>query len=143
MFKFADDVFAKMTVFFNNQKALKIQAILHYLSKKMQLKASYKHIWQLAYPIIVGSFAQNLIGVTDIIFLSRVGETEFGAAGIISIYYLALVMIGFGISRGGQVLIARRAGQQNYEAIGKITYNLFYVEMLVAFVLWFFLKFAF
>ncbi|MGB1206966.1 MAG: MATE family efflux transporter [Chitinophagales bacterium] len=107
----------------------------------MQLKASYIHIWQLAYPIIVGSFAQNLIGVTDIIFLARVGETEFGAAGIISIYYLALVMVGFGISRGGQVLIARRAGQQNYKAIGKITYNLFYVEMLVAFVLWFFLLF--
>ena len=116
-------------------------SIIHHLSKKMQLKASYKHIWQLAYPIIVGSFAQNLIGVTDIIFLSRVGEIEFGAAGIISIYYLALVMIGFGISRGGQVLIARRAGQQNYTAIGKITYNLFYVEMLVAFVLWFFLLF--
>ncbi len=107
----------------------------------MQIRASYKAIWQMAYPIIVGSFAQNFIGVTDIIFLGYVGQVEFAAVGIISIYYLVMVMIGFGISRGGQILIARRDGEKKYKEIGSITYNLLYVEMLVALILFLFLQF--
>jgi len=98
----------------------------------MQIKASYKNIWDIAYPIIVGSCAQNFIGFTDIVFLGRVGEVEFGAAGYISIYFLAFVMIGFAISRGGQILIARRAGEGKKAEIGSITYNLFYIQMMVA-----------
>ncbi len=108
----------------------------------MRINASYKDIWKLAYPIIIGSFAQNFIGITDVIFLGRVGEVEFGAVGLISIYYLVMVMIGFGISRGGQILIARRVGENKYKEVGAITYNLFLLEMVVAFFLFFFLFFG-
>ncbi len=105
----------------------------------MQIQASYKQIMELAAPIIVGSLAQNLIGITDVIFLGRVGEVELGACGLISIYYLVLMMIGFGISRAGQILIARRAGAGRNEEVGVITWNLFYLEMFVAFLLFLFL----
>lgn len=105
----------------------------------MQLNATYRGIWQLAYPIILGSLAQNLIGVTDIILLGRVGETELGASGIMSIYYLAMVMVGFAISRGGQILIARRTGQGLYDEVGSIVYNLFVLMMGTAAVIFLFL----
>ena len=108
----------------------------------MVLNASYKDIWRVAYPIIIGSLAQNLIGLTDIMFLGRVGEVELGASGLVSIYYIVLVMVGFGISRGGQILIARRAGQGKYQEIGSITYNLLYIEMFVASLLFLFLLFV-
>ncbi len=107
----------------------------------MQINASYKGIWVLAYPIIMGSLAQNCIGVTDIVFLGRVGKIAFDAVGLMSIYYLIMVMIGFGLSRGGQILIARRTGEKNNEAIGSITYNLLYFEWLVALALFLFLFF--
>ena len=107
----------------------------------MVLNASYKGIWKVAYPIIIGSLAQNLIGLTDIVFLGRVGEVELGASGLVSIYYIVLVMIGFGISRGGQILIARRAGQKKYDEIGSVIHNLLYIEMLVAGILFLFLAF--
>ncbi|MEG2177930.1 MAG: hypothetical protein RRY15_03525 [Bacteroidales bacterium] len=35
---------------------------------------SYKRIWQIALPIILGSVAQNLITLADTIFLGNVGE---------------------------------------------------------------------
>lgn len=108
----------------------------------MQLNASYAGIWKIAYPIIIGSLAQNLIGFTDLVFLGRVGEVEFGASGLITIYYYALIMIGFGISRGGQILLARRLGQQQHFEVGKLTHNLFYLEMLVATALFLFLLFG-
>ena len=105
----------------------------------MRLQASFKDIWILAYPIIVGSLAQNLIGLTDVVFLGRVGPVELGASGLISVYYLVLVMIGFGISRSGQILIARRAGQGKAAEIGSITYNLLYLEEMVAGLIFIFL----
>jgi len=105
----------------------------------MLLRASYRDIWHIAYPIIIGSLAQNLIGLTDIVFLGRVGEVELGASGLISIYYLVLVMIGFSISRGGQIMIARRVGQKKDTEVGAITYNLLYVEMAASLMLFLFL----
>ena len=43
-------------------------------------EVSYRQIFQIAYPIILGSIAQNLINVTDTAFLGRVGEIALGAA---------------------------------------------------------------
>lgn len=106
----------------------------------MQISASYKTIWNIAYPIMIGSLSQNLIGLTDIVFLGRVGEVELGAASFIAIYYLVLVMMGFGISRAGQILMARRAGEGNYERIGVIFYNLVYAELLAACIFWLFMQ---
>lgn len=107
----------------------------------MQINATYRSIWAIAYPIIIGSLAQNLIALTDVVFLGRVGQVELGASGLMSIYYIIMVMVGFAISRGGQIMIARRAGQRKYAAIGRITHNLFYYMMMVAIGLVLFLVF--
>ena len=98
----------------------------------MQLKATYKSIWNIAYPIILGSLAPNVIGLMDTIFLGRVGEVEQGACGLISLYYLVPVMLGLGLSRGAQILIARRAGEERHERIGIITGNLLFMEIVGA-----------
>ncbi|MBL7784535.1 MAG: MATE family efflux transporter [Chitinophagales bacterium] len=108
----------------------------------MQISASYKDIWKISYPIMLGSLAQNLIGVTDVIFLGRVGEVALGASGLMSIFYTVMVMMGFGISRGGQILIARRAGEGRYDAIGNIVGNLTVLQLMVASVLFLFMQLA-
>jgi MATE family, multidrug efflux pump len=79
---------------------------------------TYKEIWKIAYPIILGSVVQNIISVTDTAFLGRVGETELGAAAIGGVFYLTLVMLGFGFSIGTQIIIARRNGEKRYKEIG-------------------------
>ena len=57
---------------------------------------------------------EQLINITDAVFLGHVGEVELGASAIAGIYYLAVYMLGFGFSIGLQVMIARRNGEQNY-----------------------------
>jgi Na+-driven multidrug efflux pump len=59
------------------------------------LESSYKSIWKIAYPIIIGSFAQSIISVTDTAFMGRIGSVEQAAIGLVSVYYLILFMIGF------------------------------------------------
>ena len=105
----------------------------------MQLTATYKDIWVIAFPIIIGSLAQNIIGLTDMIFLGREGMVEQGACGYIQLYYLTLVTIGLGFSRGAQILIARRAGEKRYKELGQITDNLLYALMVMAVFLFVFL----
>lgn len=57
---------------------------------------------------------EQLINITDAIFLGHVGEIELGASALAGIWYLAIYMLGFGFSLGVQVVIARRNGVQNY-----------------------------
>lgn len=66
---------------------------------------------------------EQLINITDAVFLGHVGETELGASAIAAIYYLAVYMLGFGFSIGMQVMVARKHGEQNYPQTGKIFFQ--------------------
>lgn len=84
----------------------------------MKTSIGYKRIWNISYPIILGSIAQTIINVTDTAFLGRVGEVELGASAIGGIFYLAIIMLGYGIGVGVQIIIARRYGEGNENQIG-------------------------
>ncbi len=62
---------------------------------------------------------EQLINITDAVFLGHVGEVELGASAIAGIYYLAIYMLGFGFCIGLQVMVARRNGEQNYKETGR------------------------
>ncbi|NQU35832.1 MAG: MATE family efflux transporter [Bacteroidetes bacterium] len=80
----------------------------------------YSRIWLIAYPIILGSIAQNLINFTDTAFLGRVGEIALGAGALGGLFYLAVIMLGLGFSTGAQIIIARRNGEGRLKEIGPI-----------------------
>ncbi len=80
----------------------------------------YSRIWQIAYPIILGSVAQNLINFTDTAFLGRVGEIALGAGALGGLFYLAVIMLGLGFSTGAQIIIARRNGEGKPKEIGQV-----------------------
>lgn len=74
----------------------------------------------VAWPIILGSVAQNVITVTDTAFLGRVGEVALGASAIGGIFYLAVAMLGWGFGMGAQIIVSRRYGEKKYEDIGVV-----------------------
>jgi MATE family, multidrug efflux pump len=86
----------------------------------LQTEITYKKIWNIAYPIILGSVAQNIITATDTAFLGRVGEIALGASAIGGIFYLAVFMLGWGLGIGSQIIIARRDGENKQHKIGSI-----------------------
>jgi len=93
---------------------------LHFARKNLQVQATYKDIWRIAYPITIGSLAQTILGITNTAFLARVGEMELGSSTIGNVFYFVLVMVGMGFGIGSQILMARKAGENNPQAIGKI-----------------------
>lgn len=77
---------------------------------------------------------EQLINITDAIFLGHVGEIELGASALAGIWYLAIYMLGFGFSLGLQVVVARRNGEQRYSETGKTFFQgLFFLSGLAVF----------
>lgn len=100
-----------------------------------KVRATYKDIWRISYPIMLGSLAQTVLGLTDTAFLGRVGEVELGAAGIATVFYFVLNMIGIAVGVGLQILVARKAGEGKISEIGKIYDHSFIIFMLLAVIL--------
>lgn len=91
---------------------------------------------------MLGSAAQNIIVLCDNIFLSYRSGIEFAAIGIIGVFYLIIASIGYGFSRGGQILIARKYGERNYKGVGHYFQALLLFELAMATVLFAFLQFG-
>jgi putative MATE family efflux protein len=93
---------------------------------------TYKDILKVAYPIIIGLIAQNLMMVIDTAFLGRAGAVTLGAAAIGGLFYLCIVMLGTGFSVGVQIMIGRRNGERKYKQIGIIMMHTFYSMLIIA-----------
>ncbi len=80
---------------------------------------TYKKIGLIAFPVMMSILIEQLINITDALFLGHVGDVELGASALAGIWFLAIYMLGFGFSLGLQVVIARRNGEQRYEETGR------------------------
>ena len=75
---------------------------------------------------MVGSIAQNLLIIIDTAFLGHLDVVSLGAAALGGVFYMALMMLGFGFSIGVQIITARRYGEDRLNAIGGVLHHAFY-----------------
>ncbi len=108
----------------------------------MNLNTSYRQIISISLPIMLGSAAQNIIVLSDNIFLFHKSELDFAAIGLVGVFYLIISSIGFGFSRGGQVLMARRYGEKKYLGVGSYFQSLVIFEIAIGFLLFLFLQYG-
>ncbi|WP_106829774.1 MATE family efflux transporter [Parabacteroides pacaensis] len=87
------------------------------------MKYKYKQIWLINLPIMVSLLMEQLINLTDSVFLGHVSQIDLGASALATMYYSAIYMLGFGFSLGAQVVIARRNGEERYTEAGKVFYQ--------------------
>jgi putative MATE family efflux protein len=107
----------------------------------MQLNSSYKQIWQLAYPLMLGSVAQNITNLINTAFLGRVSEVDLGAAAIAGVFYFSLTMIALGLGAGAQIIIARKTGEKKEQEVGAIVDHNFYMMVVLGLVLYIILEY--
>lgn len=108
----------------------------------MQLDLTYRHIWRISAPIMLGSAAQNVIALSDAVLLYHLGEVEFGAIGFVGVFYITIAAIGYAFSRGGQMMIARRMGEGRPEAVGHVFRTMLLFELGLALLMWAFMRYA-
>jgi Na+-driven multidrug efflux pump len=92
--------------------------------------------------MMIGSAAQNIIALTDSLFLYYYDIHDFAAAGFVSVFYLVVSAIAFGISKGGQILIARKFGEKSYEFVKKYFYATLIYELVLGIIVFMSLYFA-
>ena len=108
----------------------------------MKLGTSYRSIWKVSIPIIIGSAAQNVVAMTDSVFLYYRSEDDFAAIGFVAAFYIIVAAIGFGFSRGGQILIAHYAGKGKPKTVGRAFYSTVYFELVLALVIFLFMTYG-
>jgi MATE family multidrug resistance protein len=98
----------------------------------LQVEISNRQILKIALPISMAMLVPQLNFITNNVFLSGLGETELGIAGITGVYYLVFALVGNGLNSGIQGLIARRAGENRPAEIGRLFMQSAWVAMLFA-----------
>lgn len=81
-----------------------------------------RNILKITLPVLVSLLMEQLVGLTDTIYLGHYGDgrTELAASALAGVFYLVVFMLGFGFSVGAQVLIARRNGEGRLHEIGPV-----------------------
>ncbi len=93
---------------------------------------SYRNIWRISYPLILGFVAVTIINVTDTAFLGRVSEVAIGASGLGGIYVLVMLMAAFGLGIGAQIIMARYHGEEKPEKIGPVFDHMMYLLLALS-----------
>jgi len=93
---------------------------------------SYRNIWRISYPLILGFVAVTIINVTDTAFLGRVSEVAIGASGLGGIYVLVMLMAAFGLGIGAQIIMARYHGEEKPEKIGPVFDQMMYLLLALS-----------
>ncbi|MDR2910914.1 MAG: MATE family efflux transporter [Bacteroidales bacterium] len=88
---------------------------------------SYRRIWSVSWPLIIGLLAENIVGVIDTAFLGHVSDLDLAASAIAGTFYVIMFVVGMGLGTGTQILIARRNGEKKYDKIGGIFENSLYL----------------
>lgn len=75
------------------------------------LSTSYRSILAVAFPLIIGNFIQALVLITDMAFLSHLGDLPFDAVGNGGLIYVTFFMIAVGFGDAMQIVMARFIGK--------------------------------
>lgn len=97
----------------------------------IQVENSYRNILKLAMPISIAILIPQVNMLTNTIFLGYykpegvIATTQdlLAASGIAGIYYLTIVMVGYGLSSGMLMLMSRKAGENDVFGLGKLFSN--------------------
>ena len=105
-------------------------------------RIGYCDIWTIAFPILLSSLVEQIIGITDTAFLGRVGEIELGGSALGGVFFISVFMLIWGFCSGAQILMGRRNGEGRYAELGTVFYHSLGFLSLVTIGLWTFTHFC-
>ncbi len=98
----------------------------------LQVEVSNRQIFRIALPISLAILVPQVNFIANNIFLGHHSQNALAVASIAGVYYLIFAMIGYGLNSGLQTLIARRAGENRPEEIGKIFGQGVFISLIIA-----------
>ena len=90
------------------------------LRKRFRASPLNRRTLRLAVPVFLAMISQTVIQVTDTAMVGVLGARELAAVGICGIAFWTLLALPMGFSMGVQAITARRFGERNFQALGRI-----------------------
>lgn len=87
----------------------------HFFKYQSEFKANLK----LALPIIAGQVGQIIVNIVDNLMVGQLGAAQLAAVSLANALFIALMVIGMGISFALPPLIAEAVGKQNEKGISQ------------------------
>jgi MATE family multidrug resistance protein len=87
------------------------------------LDASYRQLWRIALPLMGSILVHQLVGVVDTRFMAELSterSAPLAAVGLASLVFMMLSGIPMAFSTGGQIMVARRAGEGRTREVGEL-----------------------
>jgi len=101
----------------------------------MRFRPTYRNIWGISFPIILAGISETIVDITDTVFLAHYGITELAAIGVADAIYGLALFITLGLVDGIQIIIGRRAGQEQPIEIGHVFNQGLYLLTVAAVIL--------
>lgn len=95
----------------------------------------YKVILKLAIPIMLANLIQTIYNLTDTYFVSRIGDIEVGAVGMVWPIIFCFIGLGGGISLGAVALISQSIGAKDESAARKASGQIIIFSFLLGIVM--------
>jgi len=103
------------------------------------LNLSTKSILKMTVPIMLGTFIQNIVLITDSILVYGLGEIKFDAANNAGLLYVCFFMLLRGLGDGTQILVAKEYGLKNHKGIKEILTNSFVLQLGIGILIFLFI----
>jgi putative MATE family efflux protein len=94
-----------------------------------------KAIFLLAVPMILEMVLESLFAVVDIFFVNKLGKEAVTTVGLTESLMYIVYSLAIGLSMGTAAMVARRAGEKNFKAIGDIAMQAIYLSLGIAIIL--------
>jgi putative MATE family efflux protein len=82
--------------------------------------ARVERISSIAFPIIAGAVAMNVMSLIDAAMVGQLGDQALGGVGIAGQVFFLFLATLLGLAAGVQAIVARRVGEERLEVTGKI-----------------------
>ena len=102
-----------------------------------QLNYSYRRIFNIALPLILGNLAYSAIGFADMYFMKFVGPIEQGAISYVGHLYTTIFIMGYAYCKGVQILVANQVGADTLHKVGAIVDHAIITLLAMAMLLFF------
>ncbi len=103
-----------------------------FMETALQVNTSNRQILKIAVPISLAMMVPQANFIINNIFLGHLNEQSLATASITGVYYLIFGSVGYGLNNGLQALIARRAGENKPEEIGRLFSQGVLISLLIA-----------
>ena len=94
-------------------------------------RSDFYPLWRLAIPLVLTGFVESSLGLTNTLFLSRLGPEDLAAGALVIWFFCTLMVIVWGIFTGISVLVSHRHGADDIEGVASILRDAIWLAIIL------------